>query len=96
MQFEKLETSRLQRAGVLRYISCRTSNMVNDMSTTDEIESAVSALPPLELNRFRAWFEQFDADAWDRQIEEDVKAGRFNKIADRAVEDFRAGRCTEL
>ena len=66
------------------------------MSTAEEIESAVSALPPQELSRFRAWFSQFDADSWDKQIEEDVKAGRLDEMADRAIRDFRAGRCTEL
>jgi hypothetical protein len=66
------------------------------MSTADEIESAVSGLPPEELSRFRSWFEQFDADAWDRQWEEDAKAGRLNRLADQAIRDFRQGRCTEL
>jgi hypothetical protein len=66
------------------------------MSTAEEIESAVAALPPQELSRFRAWFEQFDADAWDKQIEEDVKAGKLDEMADRAIRDFHAGRCTEL
>ena len=32
------------------------------MSTTEEIESAVSGLPAEELSRFHGWFEQFDAD----------------------------------
>jgi hypothetical protein len=69
---------------------------LQDMSTAEEIESAVSMLPPEELSRFRAWFEQFDADSWDEQWEEDVKAGRLDKLADQAIEQFRQGRCTEL
>jgi hypothetical protein len=66
------------------------------MSTAEEIESAVSSLPPEELSRFRRWFEQFDADAWDRQWEEDAEAGRLDRLADKAIRDFRQGRCTEL
>ncbi len=66
------------------------------MGTTEEIQSAVSNLSPEELSRFRAWFAQFDAEAWDRQFEEDVKAGRLEGLADQAIQDFRAGRCTEL
>jgi hypothetical protein len=66
------------------------------MSTIEEVESAVVRLSPDELSRFRAWFEEFDADSWDRQWEDDVKAGRLDKAADRAIRDFRAGRCTEL
>jgi len=66
------------------------------MSTTEEIESAVSLLPPNELKRFRAWFERFDADSWDKQLAEDVAAGRLDRLADQAIADFREGRCTEL
>ena len=66
------------------------------MSTAEEIESAIATLPPEELNRLRAWFEQFDADSWDKQWEEDAKAGRLDRLADQALEQSRQGRCTEL
>ena len=33
------------------------------------------------------------ADAWDKQIEEDIKAGRLDHLAEKALEDLRAGRC---
>ena len=69
---------------------------LNIMSTVEEIESAVAGLPPEELRRFREWFEQVDADLWDRQFAEDAEGGRLDKAADRALLDFRAGRCTEL
>ena len=36
------------------------------------------------------------ADAWDKQIEEDIKAGRLDHLVDKALEDLRAGRCKEL
>jgi uncharacterized protein YfaT (DUF1175 family) len=66
------------------------------MSTTEEIESAVSGLPPEELGRFRAWFERFDAESWDRQWEQDAAAGRLDHLAEQAIRDFCQGRCTEL
>jgi hypothetical protein len=72
------------------------AHRANTMSTPEEIQSAVSHLPPEELVRFRKWFEQFDADSWDRQFEADVKAGRLDRLADQAIQDFREGRCTEL
>jgi hypothetical protein len=37
------------------------------MSNIQEIERAVSQLPPKELAKFRAWFAEFDADLWDQQ-----------------------------
>jgi hypothetical protein len=64
--------------------------------TLHDIESAVAGLSPDELARFRAWFVEFDADAWDCQIEEDANAGRLDALADEALEGHRAGRTTDL
>ena len=64
--------------------------------TLQDIESAVAGLPPDELAKFRTWFAEFEADAWDRQIEEDARAGRLDALAQEALEDLREGRTTEL
>jgi len=66
------------------------------MGTVPEIEAAVRKLSRDELTTFREWFRHFDADAWDRQFEEDVVAGRLDSLADEALRDLREGRCTEL
>ena len=36
------------------------------------------------------------ADAWDKQIKEDIKAGRLDRLGEKALEDLRAGRCKDL
>jgi hypothetical protein len=36
------------------------------------------------------------ADEWDRQIEADIRAGRFDAAGKRAKVDYEAGRCTPL
>ena len=64
--------------------------------TLHEIENAIAGLPAGELATFRAWFQEFDAEVWDRQLEEDVKAGRLDGLAAEAMEDYRQGRTTEL
>ncbi len=66
------------------------------MSTTEEIQSAVSGLSAGDFSRFREWFERFDADFWDKQWEDDAAAGRLDRLADEAIQEFRAGRCMEL
>ena len=38
------------------------------MSGVNEIEEAVLRLSVAELAAFRAWFAEFDAEAWDRRI----------------------------
>jgi hypothetical protein len=65
------------------------------MGTIKEIEDAVQRLSPVELDAFRAWFAEFDAAAWDRQIEDDFAAGRLDALGNEAVDDLRAGRSTE-
>ena len=62
----------------------------------EEIESVVSGLPADELARFSQWFEEFMADLWDRQIEQDMLAGRLDAALKRADDHFEAGRCTPL
>ena len=66
------------------------------MSSVKEIESAVARLSPQELSAFRSWFADFDAEAWDRQFEADVAAGRLDALGDAALRDLSEGRCTDL
>jgi hypothetical protein len=64
--------------------------------TIQEIEQAITELSPNELARFREWFEEFDAQAWDEQFENDAKSGKLDQLADKAIRDFRAGKAKEL
>lgn len=66
------------------------------MTTVLEIEKAVENLPVPELDKFRSWFEKFDADLWDKQFERDVEAGKLDKLAAQALEDLEKGRCSKL
>jgi hypothetical protein len=66
------------------------------MSTVQDIENAIRQLSPEDLAAFRAWFAEFDAVVWDQQLEEDVAAGRLDQLAEEALQEFRAGRCTDL
>jgi hypothetical protein len=66
------------------------------MSSVDEIRTAIERLPKRELTRFRRWFVQHDAEVWDRQIEGDVAAGRFDGLARAALREHRAKRTKPL
>jgi hypothetical protein len=65
------------------------------MSTVEELEAAVQRLSPEELAAFRAWYAEFDAGKWDRQLEADVAAGKLDWLAAEALADRQAGRCTD-
>jgi hypothetical protein len=55
------------------------------MSKIERIERDVQALAPKELAAFRKWFQEFDAAAWDVQIEDEVRAGKLDGLADAAL-----------
>ncbi len=66
------------------------------MSRVESLEGQVRQLTADELRAFREWFVQFDAEAWDRQIEADAQTGKLDDVAARALRDYDAGRTTEL
>jgi len=57
-----------------------------------ELEHAVTQLPPKELEHFRKWFEEFDAQGWDKQWEADAESGKLDKIAEQTLNNYRAGK----
>jgi hypothetical protein len=66
------------------------------MSKLEQIEKSVEALSDEEMKTFAEWFAELQADRWDRQIEEDAKAGRLDKFAEKALAAHRAGRTRPL
>jgi predicted transcriptional regulator len=66
------------------------------MSSIEQIEEAVRQLSRQDLATFREWFAEYDAELWGHQMEEDIKAGRLDSLAEKAHRDFNEGRCMEL
>jgi hypothetical protein len=66
------------------------------MTKLDAIEQAVKDLRPKELEEFRAWFQEFDAAAFDAKIERDARDGKLDGLAEAALKEFREGRTREL
>lgn len=66
------------------------------MSTLVEIQEAVRALPEDEFGVFSSWFEQYEEERWDRQIERDQKSEPLQSLMEKARADFEAGKCTRL
>ncbi|WP_341737420.1 hypothetical protein [Microcoleus sp. CAWBG640] len=61
-----------------------------------ELKTAVKQLPQNELAEFVEWFEEFQESLWDLQIEEDLKAGKFNPLIRQAEQAFSEGKCREI
>jgi len=66
------------------------------MTRVQQLEQEIKELTRSELAAFRKWFQEYDAAEWDRQIEEDALSGQFDRLAEKALSDHKAGRTKEL
>lgn len=60
------------------------------MPDVKALEEAIEALPPSALAQFRRWFTEFDAAAWNRQLEEDASSGKLDALLAEAAEDYKS------
>lgn len=66
------------------------------MSKVEAIEQQIENLSAAELAAFRRWYAAFDAEAWDRQFESDVKAGKLDAFAEKALRAHTSGQSKPL
>ncbi|HWD26952.1 MAG TPA: hypothetical protein VG387_07290 [Rhizomicrobium sp.] len=59
----------------------------------DEIERAIEKLSPQDQAKLRA---KIFNDDWDRQMEADFKAGKFDRLAEKALAEHEAGLSEEF
>ncbi|MFZ0916758.1 MAG: hypothetical protein WAN04_07675 [Candidatus Udaeobacter sp.] len=62
----------------------------------EQIEQAIEKFSRDQLAAFRKWFLEFDQQAWDKEIEQDIATGRFEAVLREVDEDIKAGRVTDL
>jgi hypothetical protein len=65
------------------------------MSVT-EIEAAITELTTKDLDELISWLEEYHAGIWDRQIEEDLEAGRLDAVLAEVDKEYEAGRAEPL
>jgi hypothetical protein len=73
----------------------RSNDKIEGMSVKD-IEQAIKELPRQEIVELSQWFEEFQNQMWDEQIERDTNAGRFDKLIAQAKSQHAEGRCKPL
>ncbi len=56
------------------------------MARLEELERAIASLSEDDYRELRRWFLERDWKKWDRQIEEDAKAGKLNFLVEEARE----------
>ena len=66
------------------------------MSDVRALERAVEKLTSSDLMEFRSWFLNYDADLWDKEIEEDYHSGKLDNLISEAIQDYQEGKATEI
>lgn len=66
------------------------------MADLERIVGEIRSLSKEELSEFRDWFQEYDWQAWDRQLENDVEEGKLDSLADTALSDHEGGRTKAL
>ncbi len=66
------------------------------MTKLEKIEAEIKSLSAEDIKSLGDWFAEFQADQWDAQIERDAKAGKLDKLAERALAAHKAGQTTAL
>ena len=59
--------------------------------TIQDIEAAITNLPPKELAELMAWLNEYHARAWDGQIDDDLEAGRLDGVLAEVDKEYEAG-----
>jgi hypothetical protein len=62
------------------------------MSTVAEIRDAIRKLPPKQAWQLAAELREHLDALWDKQFEEDVKAGRLDQLIAHAREEHASGK----
>ena len=66
------------------------------MTKLESITKAITELSDAERAELRLFLDELEADLWDAQIERDAVAGKLDKLAERALENYKAGRVKDL
>jgi hypothetical protein len=61
-----------------------------------EIEAAILELSAADLSELMAWFHAHCAHVWDKQIEEDLEAGRLDALLAEVDKEYEAGLAEPL
>ena len=61
------------------------------MKTVAEITQAIKSLPEAEFSNLMNWVWDHDWERWDRQLEEDIKAGRLEFLKEEVLEARKQG-----
>lgn len=59
--------------------------------TLEDMEVAIRNLSPKELDELMAWFEEYYAQVWDKQIDDHANSGRLDKLLADVDKEYNSG-----
>ena len=66
------------------------------MTQVEELQTRIRNLPIADFSELREWFLRLEDELWDQQISADFKAGKFDKLIEKARSEFAQGKEREL
>ena len=67
-------------------------DILNNMSL-EEIKTAITQLSPQETAELMSWITAHSAQIWDKQIEDDLEAGRLDTLLSEVDKEHKASHC---
>jgi len=61
-----------------------------------ELKVAIKSLPANEVAQLTDWLVDYQARAWDKQLEEDLESGKLDKLLDEVDLEYEAGLAKAL
>ena len=66
------------------------------MTTVSELQEAILGLSEADYSKLRRWLLDQDWEQWEREFDEDVKAGKLDALASEALEAKAKGALRDL
>lgn len=66
------------------------------MNALPEIEAAIKQLPKNDVRQLAAWIQNYLNEKWDRQMEEDLAAGKLDALIAKAEADIAENNVRDI
>jgi len=66
------------------------------MSDVQELEMRIRKLPREAFVELREWLLELDQERWDEQMQDDFKAGKFDKLIAKSKKELAQGKARQL
>jgi hypothetical protein len=66
------------------------------MTTRLEVESAIKQWPQSEIRDMAKWLQDYLDETWDREMEDDLAAGKLDRLMAKSEADIAANHVSHL